>query len=488
MEPAAGRREDDEPAGSGLRAVGAEDELGTPVAVQVGGHDLGGERLRRAAGVVEPPQPPAGRPDRVHGPVRDGGDDLGTAVAAQVDERRRGDPARRVVVAVGAHGRLARQRQPPEALVPARRPRPAAVGAVERHDRVGLRLVRLVALHVRQPDHLVAPVAVEVDDRRRRGRPLQPRRRADVGPGARVPVVVVALHARAQPADELPPAEPGADVTALPVGEPRRGEHGRPVVVEEVDLVVVERDDELELRVVVELPDPDVLAVGAVALVADAVEGGVAAGPGERVVAGPRRRGRARRPVQRAGGVEDEDLGAGRRRVRRGHDDLDAPVAVQVARGHPARLGALPAAARGRGPARLQPQLARRRGRRPRRSRRCRRRRSPACRRRRGRPRRRARRPARSSRSPCRGGGRGRRTRTSSTTARRSPGGGPRRGRRGPARRTSRSRRSRCCARSAAWRRAWRRPPLRPARRRARAARSTACERIRATYPVARRR
>ena len=59
---------------------------------------------------------------------------------------------------------------------------------------------------------------------------------------------------------------------ALPVGEPGRGEHGRAVVVEEVDLVVVEGDDQLELRIVVELADADVLAVGAVAVVAGAVE------------------------------------------------------------------------------------------------------------------------------------------------------------------------------------------------------------------------
>jgi hypothetical protein len=50
-------------------------------------------------------------------------------------------------------------------------------------------------------------------------------------------------------------------------------------VVEQVDLVVVVRDDDLELRVVVELPDADVLAVAAVALVALSVEVGVAARP-----------------------------------------------------------------------------------------------------------------------------------------------------------------------------------------------------------------
>jgi hypothetical protein len=86
-------------------------------------------------------------------------------------------------------------------------------------------------------------------------------------------------------------------------------------VVEDVDLVVVEGDDDLELRVVVEVADPDVLAVGAVAVVADAVEIGVVAGSGQRVVARPCRRGRPRGSVGLARGVEDEDLRSGVRRV-----------------------------------------------------------------------------------------------------------------------------------------------------------------------------
>ena len=245
-------------------------------------------------------------------------------------------------------GRLARQRRPPEALVPARRTDAAALRAVEHHERVRLSLVRLLLLHVREADHLVAPVAVEVGHRRRRCRPLQPRGRAHVGPRPGVPVIVVPLDPRAQPADELAPAETGADVAALTVHEPRRGEHRRAVVVEDVDLVVVERDDDLQLRVVVELADADVLAVGAVAVVADAVEARVVA-----VVPRPR----ARRPIQAARRVEDEHLRSRRRRVRRRRHHLDAAVPVEVRRRHAARLGALPAAAGRRGPAGLQAQL-----------------------------------------------------------------------------------------------------------------------------------
>ena len=177
----------------------------------------------------------------------------------------------------GRTRRLAREREPVEALVPATRARPLAVGAVEHHERVGLRLVRLLLLDVGDADDLVAAVAVEVADRRRRGRPLQPRRLVHVGPVAGVPVVVVVLDLGPEPADELAPAEAAPDMAALAVRVPGRREHRRAVVVEEVDLVVVEGDDDLALRVVVELPDPDVLPVGPVAVVADAVEGASAA-------------------------------------------------------------------------------------------------------------------------------------------------------------------------------------------------------------------
>ena len=213
-------------------------------------------------------------------------------------------------------------------------------------------------LRVRQADHLVVPVAVEIGDRRRRGGPLQPHRRPDVRPRAGVPVVVVVLDRRAQPADELPPAEAAADEAALPVRVPGRGEDRRAVVVEDVDLVVVVRDDDLELRIVVEVADADVLAVGAVAVVAGAVEVGVVALRRQRVEPRPRRRRRAARPVQLAGRVEHEHLRAGRRGVRRRHDDLDAAVSVEVCGCHPARLRALAAAARRRRPAGLESQLA----------------------------------------------------------------------------------------------------------------------------------
>ena len=135
-------------------------------------------------------------------------------------------------------------------------------------------------------------------------------------------------------------------MAALAVRVPGRREHRRAVVVEEVDLVVVERDDDLELRVVVELPDPDVLPVRAVALVAGAVEGrvgGVVARPAGRVG---------------AGGGEDEDLRAGVRGVGGRGDDLDAAVAVEVGRREAAGLRALPAAAGRGGPAGLERQAA----------------------------------------------------------------------------------------------------------------------------------
>ena len=262
-------------------------------------------------GVVVAPQAPAGRGHRVDGPVGHRGDDLRPAVAGDVDHRRRGDAARRVVVVAAAHGRLAAEWQVGEAAVPAGRARTAVLRPVEHHERIVLGLVGLLHLGVRQPDHLVVPVAVEVGDRRRRGRPLQPARLAHVGPRADVAVVLVGLDGRAQPADELPPAEPHAHLAARAVREPRRGEHRRAVVVEDVDLVVVEGDDDLQLRVVVEVADPDVLAVGAVAVVADAVEVGVVARPGQRVEPRPRRRGRSGRPVQPTRRVEDEDLRPG---------------------------------------------------------------------------------------------------------------------------------------------------------------------------------
>jgi hypothetical protein len=343
------RGEHDEPARARRRAVGAEDQLGHAVAVEVGGDDLGGEALRRAVGVVVAPQAPAGGADRVDVAVRDGGDDLRTAIAGDVDHRRRRDPARRVVVAQAADRRLAAQRRVGEPAVPSGRADPTVLGAVEDHERVVLGLVGLLHLGVGQPADLVVSVAVEVGDRRRRGRPLQPARLAHVGPRADVAVVLVGLDLRAQPADEPPPAQARADVPALAVCEPRRRQHRGAVVVEDVDLAVVEGDDDLQLRVVVEVADADVLAVGAVAVVADAVEAGV-----EGVVAGP---GVGDRPVGRARGVEDEDLRTRRRGVRRRDHDLDAAVAVEVGRRHAAGLGALAAAARRSRPAGLELQM-----------------------------------------------------------------------------------------------------------------------------------
>ena len=233
-------------------------------------------------------------------------------------------------------------------------------------------------------------------------------------------VVVAILDHRAQPADELPPAEPASAVAAVAIPEPGGREHRCPVVVEDVDLVVVESDNDLELRVVVEVADADVLAVGAVAVVAVAVEVGVVALAGQRVEPGPRRRRSTLRPVDGALRVEHEHLRSGRRGVRRRHDDLDPAVPVEIGSRHAPRLGTLAAAARRRGPAGLEPQASRRGARTPRPFPRCRRRRSRAPCRRRGRQRRRARRRDPSSPSPCRADDPWRRTRTWSRTARRS--------------------------------------------------------------------
>ena len=171
-------------------------------------------------------------------------------------------------------------------------------------------------------------------------------------------VVVPRLHRRVEPADELAPAEPPAGVAAVAVAEPRRGEHRGAVVVEDVDLVIVEGDDDLELRVVVEIADADVLAVGAVAVVAGAVEVGVVALAAQLVVARPRRRRGALGPVERALRAEDEHLRSRRGGVRRRHDDLGPAVSVEVGRGQPSCLRALAAAARRCGPARLDTQPA----------------------------------------------------------------------------------------------------------------------------------
>ena len=313
--------------------------------------------------------------------------------------------------------------------------------AVEHHEHVRLGLVGLLLLRVRQADHLVPAVAVEVGDRRRRVRPLQPHRLPDVGPRACVLVVVARFHRRVEPADELAPAEPPPCVSAVAVAEPRRGEHGRAVVVEDVDLVVVEGDHDLELRVVVEVADADVLAVGAVAAVADAVEVGVVALAAQAVVSRPCRRWSSLRPVERAPCAEDEHLRAGRRGVRRRHDDLDPAVSVEIGRRESPRLGALtPAARRGR-PPRFRAGGDRRGARRQPPCPRCRRRRSPSARRRRGPRPRRGRRPALSSQWPCRAGAHSRRRRTSSRRARRARAGGRRSGRRARVRRTNPSRR-----------------------------------------------
>ena len=184
-----------------------------------------------------------------------------------------GMPDWRIPVAVGPEGRPPAQGWGHEAAVPASRPCAAALGAVEHHERVRDRSVWNAALHVRHADHLVSPIPVEVGHARGRRRPLEPRRPADVWPWAGVAVVVASLHPRVQPADELSPAEARPLVSALAVGVPPGCQDRAAVVVEDVDLVVVERDDDLELRIVVEVSDSHVLPIRAVTVVPDPVEG-----------------------------------------------------------------------------------------------------------------------------------------------------------------------------------------------------------------------
>jgi hypothetical protein len=104
-------------------------------------------------------------------------------------------------------------------------------------------------------------------------------------------------------------------------------------VVEQVDLVVVERDDDLELRVVVEVADPDVLAIRAVAVIAAPFEGSVAA-----VV--PRPAGRARPEGSNTNTCDP--VGAVFVVVA---TTSTRPSPVEVGRRHAAGLRALPAAA-----------------------------------------------------------------------------------------------------------------------------------------------
>ena len=121
--------------------------------------------------------------------------------------------------------------------------------------------------------------------------------------------------------------------------------------------MVVERDDDLELRVVVEVADPDVLSVGAVAVVAGAVEVGIVPRARQGVVPGPGGSGCALRSVGGARGVEHEDLRADPRGVRRRDDGLDPSVLIEIGGRHPASFGTLATAARRRRPAALDPQL-----------------------------------------------------------------------------------------------------------------------------------
>ena len=110
-------------------------------------------------------------------------------------------------------------------------------------------------------------------------------------------VVVVVLHLGVGPADELAPGQPVADPGGGPVGEVGGRVDGDAVVIEGLDVVIVVGDEDLQLRIVVDVADADVEAVAAVAAVARAVAVGVVAGAGQVVVPRPGRRVAARRLV-----------------------------------------------------------------------------------------------------------------------------------------------------------------------------------------------
>ena len=123
--------------------------------------------------------------------------------------------------------------------------------------------------------------------------------------------------------------------------------------------MVVEGDHDLEVGVVVEVPDPDVQAVAAIPRLPGAIAVGIAARAGPGVVAGPGRKGRRRRLVQRPVRCEDEDLGAPRLGLGGGGHHLDLPVAVEVGGGEAAHLVIRVAGGGGRGrPARLEVESA----------------------------------------------------------------------------------------------------------------------------------
>jgi hypothetical protein len=131
--------------------------------------------------------------------------DLRMRVTLHVHGRGSGHTARRIPTLDGDRLVAAGQHLP--SWLAHARPAAVAVRAFEDHDRVRLRLVRLVHPHVRNAKHLVLAVAIQVHDVGRRRGPLQPLGPARVRPLTRVVVIVILLDLGVGPTDELPPGQ-----------------------------------------------------------------------------------------------------------------------------------------------------------------------------------------------------------------------------------------------------------------------------------------
>jgi len=114
-------------------------------------------------------------------------------------------------------------------------------------------------------------------------------------------------------------------------------------MVEDVDLVIIECDDDFLFGVVIQVPDADIQAVAAIAMISRAVDVGVVAFAGGGVVTWPGLEGQARRLVQAAIWVKDKNLRSIRLGLSRGSHYLDAAVVIQIASGHPRTSGHWPA-------------------------------------------------------------------------------------------------------------------------------------------------
>ena len=187
--------------------------------------------------------------------------DLGTAVALDIDRGRRRDAVWRIPTGNRYGGTPSGQGFPTSFAHG--RPASIAVGALQNHDGISLGLIRHILFNVGNADHLVSTVAVQVDDVRRRCGPLQPFLNAGMRPIADVQMVVIFLHPGIGPADELPPGQAVVQVLARAIGEPRGGIDGDTVEVEGLDVMVVVGDDNFQVVVVVDIADRHVESIAA---------------------------------------------------------------------------------------------------------------------------------------------------------------------------------------------------------------------------------